>query len=238
QRLALTVYAADGDTLYGPNEHRSQKFVFTLVSIEELQSLLYAKELNLRRRFEQIHTELKDLQQDLNLHRQRGEALATVTGEERRQAEAAITACAERSLLNVRKNAAEMLSIEVAFGEIRDELVNNAAQTPQNMARLESKILAPLKVVNSEGFPAVDVSLGLFSLANQKGQNPVAAIVRSEEDVARLIKSLEQVLLDIRELETFQELLELYKTIIDLQNEVMEDTKTQRKEKALRALEE
>ncbi len=237
QRLALTVYAADGDTLYGPNEHRSQKFVFTIVSVEELQSLLYAKELNLRNRFEQILQELKDLQKDLELHRQRGETLEATQGDERRQTEAALSACAERSLLSVRKNAAEMVSVEQAFGEIREELVNNAAQTPQNMARLETKILAPLKAVNAEGFPAVDASLGLFSLANQKGRNPVPAIVRSEEDVAALVKSLEQVLLDIRELETFQELLELYKGIIDLQNEVMEDTKTQRKEKALRALE-
>jgi hypothetical protein len=41
----------------------------------------------------------------------------------------------------------------------------------------------------------------------------------------------------MRKLETFHEALELLKSIINAENELMEDTRRQRKEKALRALE-
>lgn len=237
QKLTLTVFAADGDTLNGPNTQRSQKFVFTIVSVEELLSLLYAKELNLRKRFEQILTELKGLQQDLSLHRERATGLSAATGDAQRETELALIACAERSLHAIRKNAAEMLSIEQSFREIRDEMVNNAAETPQNMDRLEAKILGPLQLANGEGFPAVDAALGLFSLANQKGQDRVPVLNRSEMELATLISGLERVLLEMRKLETFHEAIELLKAIMSDHDGLSEDTKTKRKQKALEALE-
>ncbi len=237
QRLTITVHATDGDTLYGPNEQRSQKFVFNIVSVEELLSLLYAKELNLRKRFEQIVTELKSLQGDLQAHRERAGTVMTQTGESRQQTAGELLACGERSLLAVRKNAAELLAVEQAFREIRDELVNNAAETPQNMARLEAKILGPLSGVNTTGLPGVDATLGLFSLANQKGQDPGPPLDRSQTELAGVIQTLEQVLLEMRRLETVQEALELLKAIMAGHDELTEETKTERKARALKALE-
>lgn len=236
QRLSLTIYAADGDTLYGPNEQRSQKFVFTVVPVEELLSLLYARELNLRKRFEQTLSELKDLQKDLILHRGRAESMESETGDVRQQTQSALLACGERSLHAIRKAATEVQAVEASFQEIREELVNNAAETPQNMERLENKIIAPMTRANAEAFPAVDVAIGLFSLANQQGRNPASAIAQSEEELSRLITTLERVLLEMRKLETFHEALELLKSIIGAQDEISEKTKAERKARALRAL--
>lgn len=238
QRLSLTVWSADGDNLYGPNDARSQKFVFTVVPVEELLSLLYEREINLRKRFEQLLSELKELQKDLDLHRQRAEQVPNETGTMREQTLASLSACAERSLTQVRKSAAEMLAIQQAFSDIRDELVNNSAETPQNMDRLETKILRPISRANEESFPAVDASLGLFSLANRQQRSPLPAIRESEQELEILVKALERVLLEMRKLETFHEALELLKAIIGSQDELMEETRTQRKARALRALEE
>lgn len=244
QKLTLSVVAIDGDTLDGANVQRSQKFVFTIVSVEELLSLLYAKELNLRKRFEQILSEVKDLQKDLELHAGRADEAAGLTGkteakdvESRKQLELALSTCAERSLLAIRKTATETAAVEAAFGEIRDELVNNAAETPQNMDRLETKILAVLARVAAEDFPAADVALGLFALRTEKGGDVRPVIAEARQTVDGLIERLERVLLEMRKLETFHEALELLKSIIGAQDELMEETKRQRKEKALRALE-
>src|SRR5690606_3969525 len=74
QKLTLSVYAEDADDLTGPNVGRGDnRYVFTIVSNEELLSILYGKELNLRRRFEQIIKEVEQTQQDLILHRVRSE---------------------------------------------------------------------------------------------------------------------------------------------------------------------
>uniref|UniRef100_A0A7C2JZM2 DUF4175 family protein n=1 Tax=Schlesneria paludicola TaxID=360056 RepID=A0A7C2JZM2_9PLAN len=244
QKLTLSVAAVDGDTLDGANEQRSQKFVFTVVPVEELLSLLYAKELNLRKRFEQILTELKDLRSDLELHAGKADEARGLSGkndssavEARKQLELAIATCAERSLLAIRKSASETTAIAVAFADIRDELVNNAAETPQNMDRLETKILGELARAEGEDFPAVDAALGLFALRTDKGQDPRPAIGQSRDALDTLIARLERVLLEMRKLETFHEALELLKSIISAQDELSEETKRQRKEKALRALE-
>ncbi len=236
QQFALTVFAADGDNLNGPNEQRSQKFVFTIVTVEELLSELYTRELNLRKRFELIISELKALQKDLAIHRELGLALPGQTGETRQQSLTALAACGERSLHAIRKSASELMSVDVAFQEIRDELVNNAAETPQNMERLEGKILGPLARVNGDGFPAMDAALGLFSLANTQGRDPVPAIREAEGQLTSVIAVLERVLLEMKKLETFHEAMELLKAIMESQSEIAEETKTQRKERALRAL--
>lgn len=253
QKLTLTVIADDGDTLTGPHRQRSQKFVFTVVPVEELLSILYAKELNLRNRFEQILTELKGLDGDLKLHRDRADELqalrepgraAPAAGAARpgsadaASLESALIACAERALHGVRKNATETASIAEAFREIRAELVNNGAETPQNLARLDDQIIGPLDRITQTDYPAVDGALGLFKLANDRGQDAAAAIDATRPVLAGLIERMERILLEMRKLETFHEAMELLKSIIADQDGLKGETKTQRKAKALKALEE
>lgn len=245
QKLALTVIAEDADDWKGPNSQRSQKFLFTIVSVEELLSLIYDKELNLRRRFEQIITELQGLEKDLELHRGKTQDLlrlraanALATAEERRQLPLQIAACGERSLLAIRKSAGEMASIEAAFQEIREELVNNSAETPQDMERLQTKILDPLARVITQDFPSADRVLGLFKLANDQGRDPLSEIETAKQELAGLIDRLERILLEIKKRATIQELVEMLKSTKSELDGIIDDTKTQRKRNALRLLDE
>lgn len=243
QKLALSVVAEDADDWKGPNRQRSQKFLFTIVSVEELLSQLYTKEMNLRRRFEQIIVELKDLEKDLTLHHQKAEQAERLKAgdaaglEDRRQMLLQIAASGERSLLAIRKNAGEMSSIEASFREIREELVNNSAETPQDMERLESKILEPLARVNEQDFPAVDKALGLFKLANDQERDPRGAIDTAKQELNGLVERLERILLEIKKRATIQELVEMLKSTKSELDGIIDDTKTQRKRNALRVLE-
>jgi len=54
RKLTLAIAAEDGDDLNGPHAAQGERYTFQIVSDEELLSNLYAKELNLRHRFEQI----------------------------------------------------------------------------------------------------------------------------------------------------------------------------------------
>ena len=58
--------------------HRAygMKYVFTIVSEEELLSMLYAREINIRKRFEQIIVELKQARQELKIQRERADEAA------------------------------------------------------------------------------------------------------------------------------------------------------------------
>jgi hypothetical protein len=246
QRLTVSVVATDGDNLNGPHQTRGERYIFKIVSNEELLSVLYQRELNLRRQFEQILTEAKQTQTDLILHRskadERKRALAA-GGELDDKARAkiaedsaAIVACAERSLHQVRKNANETASIELGFRDIREELVNNGLHTPQTLERLDDRIVKPLHAIGTDDYPAVDQAIGLFRLSNERKQDPIPTIDASAEAISVLINHMDRVLIEMRKLETFQEALEQLKAIIGHQEALREKAAKEGKRDLLKGL--
>lgn len=245
QKLVVSVWAQDADDKNGPHETRGQKYEFTIVPVEELLSILFAKELNLRKRFEQIIAEVKGTKKDLELHREKIDQAATLREkessekavEELQTLRQAIAACAERSLHAVRKNATETSAIEAAFRDIREELVNNAAETPQMLDRLDGKIIDPLERINARDYPSVDGILGLFRLANEQGADPARPVDDAVAELGILIERLELVLHEMQELEHFHKLLENLKQMITDQQDLIDKTKARRKQNAIKALE-
>jgi hypothetical protein len=254
QRLVVSVAAQDADNLNGPHVTRSERYSFKIVSSEELQSLLYQRELNLRAQFHRIITESRGLQQDLIRHRARvderkrlqrsldessdagadatdKEDAGTDTGTEDspkqriRDIYSAVLACAERSLHAVRKNANETASVELSFRDIREELVNNAVHTPQTLERLDDRIVKPLHSIVTQDYPAVDEALGLFRLANERGNDPTGAIDNSVELLASMIARMERILAEMEQLKDFQKSIEELKQIIKEQEALLERTK-------------
>ncbi len=243
--LSLTLIATDGDNLNGPHTTRGQIFKFKIVSVEELMSLLYAKELNLRRRFEQIHIELQQSRTDLQLHRGRAderkqlEQLAEKTAEQRRMIEEfslALSASAERGLHGARKNATESASIEEAFRDIREELVNNGINTRQILGRIEDRILTPLHAINTIDYPNFDEAIGLYRLANERGTDPVPHIDETLVAVDQLLEHMQQVLNEMQDLLEYHEAVEFLKKIIQQHEQLHDKTKAERKRKLLEGL--
>ena len=77
QKLVLTLFATDADDVTGPHESHGEVYSFTVVSSEELLAQLYDKEMNLRQRFEQIVTEVRETREDVAVQRERSlEALS------------------------------------------------------------------------------------------------------------------------------------------------------------------
>lgn len=244
QKLTLAVFARDGDDVNGPHKSYGERYAFTIVSEEELMSIIYQKELNLRRRFEQVITELEETRKDLLLHRTRAEELAGLESgaadeagaSKRREIEEAVSACAERALLEIQMNANETAAIEASFGDIREELVNNAVHTPEILERIDDRIVAPLQAVNTQDFPALDEALALFKMAAENRNDPTADIDQSVDRISTLILHMQSILREMRKLETFQEALELLKSIIEEEQQLLEKTKAEQKRKLIQGL--
>lgn len=231
QRLVVTVVATDRDTVTGPHEGRSQRFAFTVVSVDELLSLLYAKELNLRKRFEQLISEMRVLQEDSLRHR--GFLDETPTPENH----SSIQLSAERARQAVRKTLADLQSMELGFRDLRDELVNNGAETPQALDRLNTKIIAPLNRAVTERWPSLDNLVDRVRQQSEQGFPQKSAYDALLTELTAAVTDLDRILLEMRKLETFQEAMELLKGLIADQEGLLEQTKTRRKENALKALE-
>lgn len=249
QRLVVSVVAEDADDLNGPHVTRSERYSFKIVSSEELQSLLYQRELNLRAQFDRIITETQELQQDLILHRARvdtrkrlqqpreetngtgndvtepaGDDSETDSQERIRDITSTVLACAERSLHSVRKNANETASVELAFRDIREELVNNSIHTPQTLERLDDRIVRPLHEIATEDYPAIDEAIGLFRLANERGDDPTSAIDNSVELLGVMLARMQRVLGEMEQLKDFQRQIEELKQIIEAQEKLLKRT--------------
>ena len=249
QKLALTVFAADGDNLNGPNEVRSQEFVFKIVTTEELLLLLNQREINLRNRFEQIIREVREKRAELVSHREKYEQWLAIDpeteDEELRQKRAKLLrdvfACAGRSMVDVPKNQNETIEIQQSFEDILAELVNNGVHTSQMVSRLDELIVVPLKEITTGDFPAVMAAVYEYKTANDNSDDPRPAIDSSVQLIDTMLARMDKVLSEMEDLAEFHETLQALKDIIDRQKELSEDTKKRQKEKFienLRKLEE
>ena len=237
QKLTLSVVAADGDDQTGPHRVHSESFDFLIVTPEELLGRLYDQEVNLRSRLEQILEETVRVQKDLSeQHKRAGERITlkgaepTAAGErgaweaQLRQLDVAISAGAERNLHLIRKNHAECRSIEAAFRDIREEMVNNRVDTQTLLERVDGGIVAPLKTINDTLYTDVDQRIGLYRLREEQLQDPRDALIDSQASVDRLIEQLKKVLAEMRERESINDLKKRLQELIDRYEKLNEAT--------------
>lgn len=245
QKVSLTVQAEDADNLSGPHQVHGETYHFDIVTDEELLSILYSKELNLRKRFEQIFKEVTETRNDLAQRIKQLQQAQTIKkkqkqGQSDSQWAAALTdiqnavaISADRSLYGTRKNATETASIVESFHDIRDELVNNGVATTQILGRIDDKILKPLTMIHEQDFPDVDQQLGLFRFAIEKNKNPVPEIQTSIELLDAMLNRMQSVLNEMQDLLEFHEAIEMLKNLIEREKELSEETKKFRKNKLL-----
>lgn len=248
-KLTVAVATSDTDDLTGPHRVQGEKYVFQIVSNDELVSLIAARELNLRRRFEQILEELKDVRKDLQAQRKRLEEALRLKGAKADPAKetevreqlagieiAAITS-AERAINGTRKNANETVSVEESFRDIREELINNALPDIKPMLeRIDDGIITPLHSITTIDYNQVDESLGVLKRELDRKGDPFRALDGAVDQIDATIKHMEAVLTQMLKLETFNEALQLLRDIIQNQEEIQQKTKTERKKKLIEGL--
>lgn len=245
QKISLTVHAEDADNLSGPHQVHGETYHFEIVTDEELLSQLYSKELNLRKRFEQIFKEVAQTRDELAERIEQLKQAETIKAKQKQgqtdpkwndmllEIRTAVAVSADRSLYGTRKNATETASIVESFYDIREELVNNGVATAQILGRIDDKILKPLTMIQDEDFPGVDQHLGLFRLAIEKNNDPLPEMQTSIELLNAMLTRMQSVLDEMQDLLEFHEAIEMLKNLIEREKELTEETKKYRKNKLL-----
>jgi hypothetical protein len=253
QKLHIGTKAADNrapPAADEPNVASGERFMLDVVSNDQLLALLETRELNLRQRFDTIIQEVTDTRDslaELELSAKPAEESkpapdVTATDEEPNQAspEAALQRNllrVERAEQNSQKNAEETRGVANSFDRIRTELVNNRIDTEELRIRLRDRISDPLKQIVDSQFADFGRRLGEL-----KKKLPAA----SDTDLAKpaieqadtMIVALEKVRDQMLELESFNEAVDLLREIIAAQEQVSEQTKTQRSQKLRSLLED
>ncbi len=256
-RLSLTVIATDKYNLgVEPNVGTGDHYQLEVVTPDKLLSLLEARELGLRRRFEQIRDEMNALRQSLVRVKTEGpeaataniEAADTTTDEEISEAdsERAVIERAwslrelrtQRAQLQSEKSTHETLGVAAAFGDIRSELINNRVDTEDRKQRLQEQVVDPLQSIGETLFPELDAAL--LPLAKRldvrtkvEDQETVAlattAITRTDD----ILLAMDEVLQSMLDIEDFNELLDRVRDLITEQEGLIENTKKAHKQQLL-----
>ncbi|HTU25849.1 MAG TPA: hypothetical protein VMF30_10650 [Pirellulales bacterium] len=253
----------------GPKTGISQRWVLDVVTPEQLRSMLEARELLLRRRFETIVQELTESRDALARIDLAPPATKEVDkpkeGEKPKEKEAQDAAQpaaekspavdpnapsaaerlstlrrvqAERALQNCQRSADETLGLAAAFDSIREELINNRVDTEELKLRLKEGIADPLRGICSDQFPELERRLQTFQAQLADPTAATAARDAAREQADAILVQMRQILDKMLELETFNEVLDLLRGIIDSQEQISRETKQKKKDKVKRLLDD
>jgi len=240
-RVVFTVKASDKfDLEGGQHTGSSDPTVLTVVRSDELLGILDGRELGLRRRFEQIRTEMMQSRDSLARlrasFREDGEETDDDTNAE----------VAKQNLSDLRdrwaswagqkgeQSAMEVDGIALAFEDIREELVNNRVDTQERKSRMDGQIIGPLRQIAGELFPAWQASLKeLRTMLREEDERSESKSVAVVGGADQIIVAMDSVLEKMLELEDYAELVKIVREIIEQQDGLLEKTKDEQKASVL-----
>ncbi|MGD9646714.1 MAG: hypothetical protein AB7U73_13455 [Pirellulales bacterium] len=259
QTLVVEVRARDNCALpSGANVGVSDRFNLEVVTPDRLRALLEARELNLRRRYEQLIEEVTDTRDGLARLELASEPVASAAdAAPRPDAEGAgpegppnaATASGEdhlsanrlrieRAMQNSRKNADETAGVAASFEDLHDELINNRIDTPELKSRLKGGIADPLRAVATVQFPLLDERLAALQAALGDPAAAPPALLAAQQQLDIILVEMHQVLAKMMEIETFNEVVDQLREIIEAQQKLTERTKDARRRKVRDLLED
>ena len=252
EKINLSVRANDNYDLQGdPNIGSSSQFTLDVVTPTELLAGLERRELSLRQRYELIISEVQGMRDSLQLvlesatqveNTSTGSASAEpedddgdqLSPEEKKLREESLRLLrTQRAIVQSQKSTQESLGIAVSFDDIRLQLMNNRVDTEDHKNRLLQKISDPLRLICEVDFPALDTELIQLEvvIGGRTSQIDQAALALDRADVVLLKMTV--VLDNMLELETYNELIDLIRSLIDDQEQISEKTQQERKKQVL-----
>lgn len=145
----------------------------------------------------------------------------------------------QQSVANAEQSASETLSLAVSFDDIRDELANNRVDTPELEYRLKDQIGDPLRQIAEKMFPELETRLRKLDavLSNPAAANPAATKASRDQAIAQtdaVLAAMHQVLGKMLELESFNEVVEQLRELIDAEKKLHSATLKQQQQNALK----
>ena len=240
-KLYVTVTAQDHCNLYEqPNIGVGDRYELDVVTPDELKVLLEGREIGLRRRFEQIVEEVTLMRDSLNHVRPQSAADAegrepgdgTEPGdaqEEYDRQKSLRLLRVQRAIQQSNKSTQEILGVDAEILDIRDELINNRVAESESRKERLAAVAEKLNPVAEQMFPELDVRLDRLEKGLQDPEILDSAALAALEQNNLILVELQDVLKDMLDIETYNELLDIMRSLIGDQDGLMKDTEKERK---------
>lgn len=257
--LMLVNEATDAYDLDGRHVTRGELFRLNVVTDDQLLSLLERQELGLRARLEQTIAETTTLRDTLDRLKREIEALGEAQDEDaddvssgnvlpgdgdREESDAAEASEQDRSRQVVRlrvqqaglqatKTHEELGGMVAALESLFEEMVNNRVDTVDRQKRLRDDVRAPLVVVIEEPLATLRGQIGEMEQDWQSSRQAAETAAEAVKSAEKTILGLTAVLEKMLDLESYNEILDLFRGLIEDQDSLLEDTKSEQKKKVL-----
>ncbi|MFI4876195.1 MAG: hypothetical protein ACIALR_12680 [Blastopirellula sp. JB062] len=245
-QVSLVLKASDlHDLTGGPNIGASTRYPLDVVAPSKLLSLLEARELGLRRRFEQILRETQELREEFVRVQFDAKRIAAgpsaFSSDDLKEGDASDPVAKrqqaiELQLLRVqrtpqasRKAEDELRGVAAGFEEIRQEIINNRVDTEKRKERLENDVIGPINQIADVRQPQLRAAITQLEASLDDPTQSVEAVQAAIAETDEIILAMQQVLDKMLDLETFNELVDQIREIIQLQEELQKDTETEQK---------
>ena len=239
--LSIFAQAKDGYDLDKAHTTVSEIVRLQVVTEAELLKFLEKRELGLRTRLEQTLTEMQGLRERLS--RFKADRFELPTGEradapaERNRELQIMRLGVEQSALQANKTTEELSSIAELVDDIVVELINNRVDSADRRERLGAGVRDPLRRVVDEEMSLLKLQISEIESVVEAPPKAIAATETALAKADAVILALNAVLEKMLYLESYNEILDLYRSLIEEQAKLKTDTEKERKRAVLRLLE-
>lgn len=252
-KLTISVFAQDKCDLEGEgNIGTADRLQLDVVTADKLLSLLEGRELDLRRRFEQIRDETMRLREEyarIQIDAKRfapgaekfaaSETTLQEGGQPQDPQELFRKALdlqrlrIQRAMQASKKADGELVGIRVGFEEIRVELTSNRMDTTARKERLEKMIIEPIAKLSDPMHAQLQSTTQQLEALYDQPEPFIPVVEVALEQTDAIILEMERILEKMFDLENFNELMEKMRQLIDAQTDLREETEDLRKKQIL-----
>ncbi|RMF37154.1 MAG: hypothetical protein D6753_18130 [Planctomycetota bacterium] len=139
---------------------------------------------------------------------------------------------AQQSVLQGDKSHQELMGILVGVDNIRLQLIHNRIDSKDRQARLLDRVYEPLKELLNEEFVDLRDSLGEMQSAAMS-DDPAPAAIRALRSLDAVLAGLQQIKQNMLDIESFNEIIDLVRGLLEDQEKLLEQTEKAQKAKIL-----
>lgn len=230
---AINVYAEakDGYNLDGEHLTTSELFRLQIVTAEELLMLLERRELGLRTRLEQTVSETEGLKDQLaRFVADRFSVSGDETEEQggRKRALQILRLRVQQSGLQASKTTQELTGIAESLDDILREMANNRVDSADRQERLGAGVRDPLRRIVSQSMKTLSDRIALIEQNVENAPEATRVSSLAVQDAEQVLLQLNEVLEKMLDLESYNEILDIVRGLIDDQEKLKADTKKER----------
>lgn len=229
--------ATDRYDLAEPHLTRSEVFRLQVVTPDQLLALLERRELALRARLEQTIDETRNLRDTLALLRRGFDDQREADPTEQTRQQQVRRLRIQQSGLQAGKTAEELTGIATSLDDLLREMVNNRVDSIDRRERIGSGVRDPLRSIVEDPLAQLRdqiVDIERLVAKPAEAQNKTAMAIDTAEDVLLQLTAVLDRMLD---LESYNEILDMVRELIDDQEKLLKETKSEQKKRLLELFE-